>query len=66
MTTDVWDVEVELLSYIRPFVRVCFRWPRWNPPEVGKDPGSKAEKATKLSVKQLTEAQLLAMFSEKE
>ena len=33
---------------------------------VGKDPGSKAEKATKLSVKQLTEAQFLAMFSEKE
>nr|WP_226819943.1 NAD-dependent DNA ligase LigA [Acidithiobacillus ferrooxidans] len=33
---------------------------------VGKDPGSKAEKATKLGVKQLTEAQFLAMFSEKE
>ncbi|MFA5731539.1 MAG: NAD-dependent DNA ligase LigA [Acidithiobacillus sp.] len=33
---------------------------------VGKDPGSKAEKATKLGVKQLAEAQFLAMFSEKE
>ena len=33
---------------------------------VGKDPGSKAEKAAKLGVKQLTEAQFLAMFSEKE
>ena len=33
---------------------------------VGKDPGSKAEKATKLGVKQLTEAQFLAMFLEKE
>ena len=31
---------------------------------VGTDPGSKADKATKLGVKQLTEAQFLAMFSE--
>ena len=33
---------------------------------VGKEAGSKAEKATKLGLKQLTETQFLAMLSEKE